>query len=341
MRYFITSSKDSTIYTDYKSQNTGIDQILEVTKYKSNGIDRSSRALIYFDLLNVSESISNGDITNPTFSLNLKATALRELAHEFDIEILPISQSWSMGLGKRQDNPKTTDGVSYKWRDKLSGSAWNNIGGDFITSTTESLHYGKFTIDLNKDITNIVNSYINGTLPNHGLVIKFTDSEETDNLHYGSINFFSSETNTIYKPKISVEWDDSILNSGSLDSVGSEPFITISNLKKSYKVNKKYKFKLFSRQKYPSLTYDTGSAHAINHYLPTSSQYSIVDNVTEETIIPFGSNSKLSIDSYGNYFVQDFNGWEPNRYYRILIKIDDGSGVVNIIDKNFTFNLVE
>lgn len=342
MRYFVTSSKDASIYTDFKNQNTGIDQILDLFKYKTDTIDKFSRVLIEFDLTDLSSSIVAGTITNPTYSLDLRTTTLRELARSFSLECAPISQSWEMGLGKRQDNPKTTIGVSYTWKDELSGSAWTSEGGDFITTTTSSLTFGQKSTDVSFNVTDIVNSYLDGTLPNYGFMVKFPTTLETDTNNYGEINFFSSETNTIYRPKLRVEWDDKSFVSGSLtENTDEDVFVTVKNLKKEYQVDNQYKFRLHVRDMFPTLTYGTGSVYSTTNYLPTGSMYSIVDNVTEDTVVPFGVNSQISIDSNGNYFNQNFKGWEAERYYKILFKVDDGSGNYQVIDKNFVFKLVE
>jgi hypothetical protein len=342
MKYFVTSSKDASVYTDFKNQNTGKDQILDLFKFKTADVDRSSRAFIQFDLTNVSESIASGEITSASFDLELKATKINQLVHEFDLEIMPISQSWSGGLGRRQDFPKTTDGVSYNYRDFISGSAWATPGGDFITSLSRSVSFNQHTHDLNVDVTDIVNAHIEGTLPNYGMVIKFTDEEENDLKNYGEINFFSSETNTIFRPKLAVKFDDQVINTGSLTQTSDEnAFITIKNLKKEYIEGHTYKFRLHTRDQFPLPTFTTGSVYQIINYLPTGSKYSIVDNVTGDTIVPFDDESKLSVDSQGNYFNQNFTGWEPERFYKIKFKIDNGDGSSQLIDKNYVFKLIE
>jgi hypothetical protein len=272
----------------------------------------------------------------------MTTTRLRELGADFVLSVYPISQSWDMGLGKRQDNPKTTTGVSYLYRDYLSGSAWDTSGGDFINTLSSSLLFDTQTTDALFDVTNIVNSYLNNTIPNYGFMIKFSGSYETDINNYGEINFFSSETNTIYRPKLIVEWDDKSIITGSLSQTTSEDvFVTIKNLQKEYRVNNQYKFRLHTRDTYPTLSYGSGSIYSQINYLPTGSMYSVVDNVTGDVIIPFGSNSILSVDSNGNYFNQKFNGWEPERYYKIIFKVNLGDGNYQTIDKNFTFKLVE
>ena len=342
MIYFVTSSKDASIYTDYKNQNTGIDPILSLFKYKTDLVDKSSRFLIEFDTTSISQSLASGELTNPTFSLDLKTTSLKELAYSFSLECLPISQSWEQGLGKRADNPKTTDGVSYTWRDEVSGSAWDTEGGDVITSTTSSFSFTSETTDVSFDVTDIIYLYVSGTISNNGLMVRFPTALEGNTINYGEVNFFGSETNTIYRPKLRVEWDDKSLVSGSLSQITDEDtFVTIKNLRKEYKTENQYKFRLHARNMFPTLTYSTGSVYSTTGYVPTGSMYSIVDNVTDDVIVPFGSNSTISIDSNGNYFNQNFKGWEAERYYRILFKIDDGSGIYQLIDKNFVFKLVE
>jgi len=118
-------------------------------------------------------------------------------------------------------------------------------------------------------------------------------------------------------------------------------FVTVKNLKKEYIEGNTYKFRLHTRDQFPLPTYTTGSVYQIINYLPTGSMYSIVDNVTQDTIVPFSNESKLSVDSNGNYFNQNFTGWEPERFYRIKFKIDNGDGSFQIIDKNHVFKLIE
>lgn len=342
MRFFVTSSKDASIYSDFQNQNTGIDAILDLFKYKTSEIDKHSRILIEFDYTNVSSLLSNGTITNPTFSLDLSTTRLKELGSEFVLVTHPVSQSWDMGLGKRQDNPKTTTGVSYTYRDYLSGSAWDTNGGDFNDDYSSTQTFNTRTENISFDVTDIVDAHISGTIPNYGFIVKFSGSYETDADNYGEINSFSSETNTIYRPKLTVKWDDSSIVTGSLTELNNEDsFITVKSLRKEYQVDKKYKFRLHVREQFPTLTYGTGSVYSTVSYLPTGSSYSIVDNVTEDVIVPFDDNSTLSVDSNGNYFNQDFTGWEAERYYRILFQINDGTDLYQVVDNGFVFKLVE
>ena len=73
MHYFEFPTKDTTLYEDSGSQNTSLDEILEVRKDMNDAgtVIKISRALIKFDLTTISQSIVDGIITNPTFYLNL------------------------------------------------------------------------------------------------------------------------------------------------------------------------------------------------------------------------------------------------------------------------------
>ena len=48
MYYFLTASKDSTIYLQQPTQNTGLDEILEVSKTYYGNLKDTARSLIKF-----------------------------------------------------------------------------------------------------------------------------------------------------------------------------------------------------------------------------------------------------------------------------------------------------
>ena len=74
MIYRIYSNKDTTLYEDTtrKAQNVGKDEILEVGKlYDTDNATLlgNSRALIEFNLSEISSSIVDGTITSPQYRL--------------------------------------------------------------------------------------------------------------------------------------------------------------------------------------------------------------------------------------------------------------------------------
>ena len=85
-------------------------------------------------------------------------------------------------------------------------------------------------------------------------------------------------------------------------------------------------------------------------YLPKGSvaleqgtYYSIQDSNTGETITPFSTGSIVSCDTQGNYFNIDMNAFQPERYYKFLVKVVSGSGadqLSNIYDDGYEFKVV-
>jgi hypothetical protein len=122
MIYRIYGYKDTTIYEENlrKEQNTGKDEILEVKKCydeDSNSVwTGNSRILTQFNLTSISQSVSAGDISkNIKYYLNLTSVEEVGVQSEFDLDIFPVSQSWSEGLGKYMWTPTVKEGCSWKY----------------------------------------------------------------------------------------------------------------------------------------------------------------------------------------------------------------------------------
>jgi len=52
--YFLTASKDASVYLQQPDQNAGLDEVLEVSKVYYGNIKDVSRALLKFDVTNFS-----------------------------------------------------------------------------------------------------------------------------------------------------------------------------------------------------------------------------------------------------------------------------------------------
>ena len=99
------------------------------------------------------------------------------------------------------------------------------------------------------------------------------------------------------------------------------------------------------RELYPSSSLTRHQPELTVKYLPSSStEYEIKDADTEEVIVPYGSGSRISCDSDGNFFPSS-NEWIPvERNYRFCIKVVSGSGTldeqINYYDDNYEFRVV-
>ena len=365
------------------SINTGFDEILEVNKVvNDNGtIGNVSRVLIDFDYAYISESIQSGRIPSTAkFYLNLFDATSEEVEASQSLHVYMVSGSWKQGTGKLDHNPVTQNGVSYQYRDHENetpwvtgsrlddGGAWftSSISSQYEVSSSYSISFDKK--DVRADVTSLVKNHIysSSIFPNNGFLVKRkskrpttsifafnsgsdTTADEASSTRLGNLKFFSRETHTIYPPKLEVMWDDSSWATGSLSALSSTDLerlkVYFQNIRPEYKENSKVKLRVVGRELYPTTTFATTPAELSIKYLPSASAfYSVKDAETEETIIPFGTGSKVSCDSTSNYFNVWMNGLQAERNYRFLIKVVSGSGTTdeqeNYYDDDFEFRVV-
>ena len=336
-----------------------------------------SRILIKFDVTEISKSISNGSISsNATFKLKLKTTESGELPVDYTVYGYPISQSWNMGIGRFSTGGDLV-GASWDNKTE-SGSVWYVSGSTITTNTSASVNQGGTwynkvpltyqyksssfctssfsgsslicsqsyeytTSDINMDITNIVKGWICGCIPNEGIILISSLESSTTNGINSTVKFFSKETNTIYQPYIDISWDDSVYTTGSMVPItGTVPFTTvIQNLSKEYKFGTIPRINVFAREKFPLKNFTKGyqqSSYLSSSLLPSASYYSIKDNESENIVIDFDDNTKLSVDGNIHYFNLDTTGLPIERFYRILIKTTFNNQT-NIFDNGNIFKI--
>ena len=373
MNYFIFPDIDTTLYQATGSGNSGLDEILEIQKTMSTsgGNIKVSRILMKFDLSEISGSIVDGTITNPKFYLNMYDANSQNLSTSQSLYAYTISQSWQEGQGFYGDDPTTTEGASWEFRDgQTQDTRWSATvsasGGTWFTASWASQSFEYETDDMRMDVTPIVNKWLDKTYPNEGFIIKRsgslgntdTNTDEGSQDRLGTFKFFSRQTHTIYPPKLEVEWFDTKWSTGSLSGLSSTELedmtIYMKSLRPEYKEKSKVKFRLVGRAKYPTKSYsNTASEYLTAKYLPSGSKeqiggtgayYSVRDAQTEDVIIPYGTGSLISCDSTGNYFNLWMNGLQSERYYKLEFKVVSGSNTVDetiqYFDDDFIFKVV-
>lgn len=246
--YFIGQLTSSTAC--FVGTGSGVDTRNETNRSMSV-IQYVDRSLLKFDLDAISQSIVSGDIINPQFSLNIKVCNEYELPIAYRIYALPVSQSWNMGDGYFSDGGSDT-GVNWVYKDNNDGTQWYSTyittprsSIDFISNSflaTSSFGYGGGTwytesycsqsfnyksADIDMNITPIVELWLNGSIPNEGILL--IHSDELQATGSGAVlKYFSRDTNTIYSPYLDVAWDDSVFITGSI-STASVQISTINS----------------------------------------------------------------------------------------------------------------
>jgi hypothetical protein len=352
--YFLTASKDASVYLQQPNQNTGLDEILEISKVYYGNIKDVARSIIKFDVGFLSSSISTGTIGLGSANLILKQTQSEELPLEYTIYANPLSGSWDMGIGTRFDNVSTA-GVTWNYREGDTKKDWlennlnlgtdanpnNGTGGTWWNGWSGTQSYSYQTADINMDVKSILNAWMSSSIPNDGFLLRYSDVVENNTEDYGILKFFSKETHTIYQPKISIGWNDQSFVTASLTALTSEDIkVSISNLKKEYKLGSTPKLRILARELYPLKTFTNTFAYNSVKYLPQTTYYQIKDFSSDDVIVPFSDYSKVSCDSNGNYINLNLSNWEANRTYKIEFKIEQNGGV-QYFDNNITFDIVK
>jgi hypothetical protein len=339
--YRIFPSQDATIYSQYPTTNTGIDEILEVSVNSDYGVYNVSRALIQFsdnDLV-----LFNGITTNAeTHNVYLKMFVANacNIPLNYNIDVFPISQSWDMGTGRYSNNPPTTNGVS--WVSASVNIPWVSTGSDYISldvNISQSFGYNDVK-DIEIDVTEIYDNiwdfnvgeglFIDngqeiseGTIDNNfGLLVKLDDTLEFQNVPDVSLKFFSVDTHTIYPPCLELRWWDYSASSSLNEPTTQDIVVSLGNNSGEYQQDAIQRFRINCRDQYPIRTFTTSSVYLTNEILPaTSSYWSLKDLDTEEIIFDYDYvYTIISCDNNGSYFDMYMSGLQPERYYQILIK---------------------
>tara|TARA_B100000131_G_scaffold196784_1_gene189137 strand:- start:19492 stop:20610 length:1119 start_codon:yes stop_codon:yes gene_type:complete len=368
-RYFF-ATKDATINSGsslidgetYKDKNVGQDEVLEIKKVFSDRTYKyHTRSLIQFDINEVQTFLSANNISSNQYSASLRLYETKGtsgLSEEYKIAAYPISESWDEGVGKESDEPKTTNGVSWLYRKNKSGAKeidWTNAGTTYITGDKVSQSFSSESPDINMNVTSIVKKWLDGTNKNYGFLLTLSGStiepNTTYETHSGSfedLKFFSRQTNTIYSPKLEIKWDDHLpatgSNTGSLTSLdlsgNTENYLYKLHHRESYKESEVVKFRFGARKRYIDKTFSTSVQTITGSFIPEGSgSYSIIDMATNEDVVPFSAYTTMSCDSVSSYFKQDLNTFEPNRSYKILIKVSYDDNQEIIFDDDFEFIL--
>lgn len=297
----------------------------------------------------VSSSWTNGTgkyFNNPitTDGVSWRYRTSKSVGTEWDVPPALTSYEW--------------DEISDSWVDadllfgvnlsaNVTSSYFTNDGGGTWwiwdgAECTQSFSYE--SSDVYMDVTSIIKKWITGSgrFENDGMILKFSNEIESSTQTLTSLKFFGTDSNTIYIPRLHVVWDDSSFITGSLSQADDENLVLSVKLKKYYTESEKAKIRVYANQRYPAKTYTTQSYYTQKYYLPSSSYYEIRDAHTDEIILPFNSTgSKLSCDSDGNYFNLWMDSFQPERFYRVVIKVETNNGnTVQMFDNNYYFKVI-
>lgn len=355
LRYYPT--KDTTIYEAYPYRNTGLDAILELRKdFDSSGNATNSRVLLDFDYTAISKSIVDLGYDPNKFNFNLKmyVADANEIPVDYALYCYALSGSWDMGVGRYGNVPETTEGASWYFRSSVewptsslsSGvtSSWNTTsgGGNWYTNPASSQSFSYTTADINLNVTDLVRLVQSQSINFTGFLVKKSDSDENSSSVFNSLKFFSKDTNTVYLPVLEAGYDDSTDDSSlELINMDNEVNVVSVNLKSNYREKSTPVIRFSARYRYPVDTFTTSSVYLKRYKLPIGTQYAIYSAHNDDIIVDFSDYTKLSNDNEGTYLKLHLDSFQPERYYKILLKVPHSghTSAYEIYDENWIFKV--
>ncbi len=206
----ITNAFQSNLTTRATGANMGLSDILETFSIYGQASSTSTeleRILIQFPISEIASDRAAGIIPNSgevSFVLNLyNAPHNQTTPRELSLAVLPVSSSWEEGTGLDMDSYKdvTNNGEGSNWINSAANTPWLREGGDYLDSPAFSQQFPIGNEDLKVDITNLVEDWVAGTIPNYGVGVHLTSSQEA---YYAR-----------YYPRESVNFDTQAFLSGS------------------------------------------------------------------------------------------------------------------------------
>lgn len=211
----------------------------ETTLRGSGSQNELSRILLKFDLGPARELTSSIlDLNSTNFSARLKLFDVRSghaVPSNFNVIAFPLSQSFDEGIGRDLSSFGDVDAANFLTRSYESGEAnlWHLSGankpgllnasdidiissgnlkdGSGVVNLFKTQNFKVGTEDLSIDITSIISGTLAGLIPDKGIRLSFSGTEETDTKSRFVKRFASRHTvNPHIRPRVEISFDDSI-----------------------------------------------------------------------------------------------------------------------------------
>lgn len=318
-RFF--ANKDATITNAFKpnlinratGSNMGASDIMEIFSIYGQATTASaelSRALIQFPVMtDLSASRDNLDIPasgSVKFFLRLyNAEHAETLPSDFSLTVAAVSQSWTEGVGL--DMETYLDIGPANWDTASTDVTWTTAGGDYLNGAGDVVKNPNFIVgteDIELDITDITEQWLNNTVPHNGLGIYLSSSFEassSSNLtgsarSYYTKKFFARDSEFFFKrPTIEARWDSS-----NKDDAGNF-FLSSSLMPSESNLNSVYLYNVVGGQLRDIPGVGTGNI--------TASCYNALSNNKDAITLPVGGDVVASGD------VNVTGGWQATGIY--------------------------
>ena len=311
------ANKDTTITNAYKENlitratdaNMGESDALEVFSLYAQATTSSleaSRILVQFPIDQIvadrtAELVPGSGSVHFVMKLS-NCTHPFTLPKKYSLTVSPLSRSWDEGYGLDMEGYK--DIGTANWLSASSTQAWTTEGGDYYTGSEVSKYFETGVEDLEVDITDIVEQWIAGDIPNNGVIVRLSGSLESDTRSYYTKKFFARGSEYFFKrPWIEARYDATVKDDRGKFYLYN-PFVPVEA---SYN-------HLYIYNRFKGTLYD----------LPTVGTGNIYVQLYEETALPLGTPIPLITGSgYVTSSITTATGsWVSTGIYECQIAVD-------------------
>ena len=270
--------------------------------------------------------------------LQVYESAARDLKKGQIIEVgfqsasIATGNKFVAGRGRRDSRPAVKEGSTWKYSDVSNNVEWTeqtaSVKLDYIVTASA---------DIDLDVTTLLTE-VGKTGEFRFLHLNYKSTHEDDAERRGEIEYYSSETHTIYEPTLIVA-SESVARclSGKEDgdfSLDNEYVLYHKNLKHTYQPDSTITFKFGARTLFQNSTYGTSSSDLGNNYIPSASTYNFKDLKANELVLPKSMQPKLAIESNAaGHIIENVptDLFYPYRKYQLVINVVSGSTTDTVI----------
>lgn len=212
----IVSARDSFGNSgDQELGNTGASDVLEVyALYGRTGasaaVNEISRVLVAFDMSQIQADLTKTlyDLTLAKFYLRLfNAPHGESVPRRFTMQIFPLIREWVEGEGLDMNDYEDQGGAC--WLNAADGDTWALPGADYDLGGVKTYYFESGVEDLELDITDLVNEWLDGTRPNYGVLLKM--SIEDIEFSYYTKRFFARKSHYFFsRPIIEARYEEDV-----------------------------------------------------------------------------------------------------------------------------------
>ena len=225
-RYFAT--KDNTITDSFQNDlvtrgtgsNMGQSDTLEVFSIYGQATTSSielERFLVEFNTGSIKSDRTNllipasGSITWKLKLFNARTPTT--LPRNFDLNVYPVTAYWQEGFGMdMEDYSDLTYNIQgSNWVMRSGSTAWASEGGSFLETPNVTASFPVGNEDMDVDVSQIVEDWLDDTRDNYGFMIKLPVSIESGTLSYYTKQFFARGSEYWFqRPVLEAQWDSRI-----------------------------------------------------------------------------------------------------------------------------------